>query len=136
MPWDQRHSQGLTIHPFKQLQTAQHNNALVYPLLVTLTQLLRWVGGRKKAHGPTNATGLTSAEAVLRDLLAEEKTERAVNRAVNHVSGSTDEENHGLLTPFTMPPRVEESGSTKRTRGRIPDLMTLHMGIASKKGKP
>ena len=126
----------MTTHLFKQLQTARHNNALVYPLLVTLTQLLRWVGGRKKAYGPTNAIGLTSAETVLRDLLAEEKTERAVNRAVNHASGSTDEEDPGLLTPFTMPPRLEESGNTKRMRGRIPDLMTLHMGIASKKGKP
>jgi hypothetical protein len=87
-------------------------------------------------HGSVNATGLTSAETAPRDLLAEEKTERAVNRAINHASGPTDEENSGLLTPFTMPLRLEESGSTKRTRGRIPDLMMLHMGTASKKGKP
>jgi hypothetical protein len=52
---------------------------LLISLLVTLTQLLRRVGGRKNAHAPANAIRLTSAETARRDLLAEEKTEKAVN---------------------------------------------------------
>ena len=83
-----RHSQGLTIHPFKQLPLCYRPHSIMIPLLisllVTLTQFFRRVGGRKKAHGPANAIGLTSAETARRDLLTEEKTERAVNRAVNH----------------------------------------------------
>jgi len=59
-----------------------------------------------------------------------------MNRAANHAPESTDEEDPGLLPPSTAPLRLEESGSTKRARGRTLDFMALHTGTASKKGKP
>jgi hypothetical protein len=47
-----------------------------------------------------------------------------------------DEEDPGLAPPSTAPPRLEESGSTKRTRGRTLDFTAQHTGTVSKKGKP
>ena len=78
---------------------------------------------------------MTSAEIARRDLLAKEKAERAANRAANHAPESADEEDPGLLPPSTAPPRLEESGSMKRTRGGTLDFLALHTGAARKKGK-
>jgi hypothetical protein len=52
--------------------------------------------------------------------------ERAANRATNHAPKSTDKKDPGLLPPFTVPPRLEESASTKRTRGRTLYFVALH----------
>jgi hypothetical protein len=79
---------------------------------------------------------LTFAEIARRDLLAKDKTEKAVNRAVNHPPKSADKEDPGLLPPSTAPSRLEESGSIKRTRGKTMDFVALHTGTASKKEKP
>ena len=110
------------------LQTAQRNNALA--------QLLIGNPGPVPKNVPADAAGLTSAEIARRYLLAKERAERAASREANHAPESTDEEDPGLLLPSTAPPRLEESGSTKRTRGRTLDFVALHTGAASKKGKP
>ena len=47
-----------------------------------------------------------------------------------------DEEDPGLLPPSIKALRLEESGSTKRTRGRTIDFIAICIGTASKKGKP
>jgi hypothetical protein len=108
---------------------------LLNSLLATLTKFLRRFR-KKKAQGPANAAGLTSVEIARRDLLAKEKAKRAANRAAKHAPESVNEEDPDLLPPSTAPPRLEESGSTKRTRGRTLDFVALHTGTASKKGKP
>jgi hypothetical protein len=79
---------------------------------------------------------LTSAEIARRDLLAKERAERAVNRASNHALKPVDEKDSGLLPPSTALLRLEESDSTKRTRGRTLDFVALHTDAVSKKGKP
>ena len=99
-------------------------------------QSLRTVWTEKKAHGPADGAGLTSAEIARRDRLAKEKAERTANRAANHAPESAEEEDPGLLPPSTAPPRLEESGSMKRKRGRTIDFVALHTGTANKKGKP
>jgi hypothetical protein len=103
---------------------------LLISLQVTPDPVLK-KGWRKKEGSWTcqcYTVGLTFAETAHGDLLAEEKIERAINRAVNHAPEFTGEEDPGLLPPSTMPPRLEESGSTKRTRGRTLDFMALHIG--------
>jgi hypothetical protein len=110
------------------LQIAQRNGALAQLLIGNPNPVPKKVWRRKKVHG--------SAEAPRRDLLAKEKAERASNRATNHAPESAGEEDPDLLLPSTAPPRLEESGSTKRTRGRILDFVALHTGTVSKKGKP
>ena len=67
---------------------------------------------------------------------SKEKAERATNGAPNYVPEPADEEDPGLLPPSTAPPRLEESGRMKRTRGKTMDFVALHTGVASKKGKP
>jgi hypothetical protein len=109
------------------LQIAQRNNALA--------QLLTGNPGPVPRKVPADAVGLTSAEIARRDLLAKERAERPVNRAANHAPESVDEKDPGLLPPSTASPRPEESGSTKRTRGRTMDFVALHTGTTSKKGK-
>jgi len=106
------------------LQTAQRNNALA--------QLLTGNPGPVPRKVPADTVGLTSAR---RDLLAKERAERPVNRVANHAPESVDEKDPGLLPPPTASPRPEESGSTKRTRGRTMDFGALHTGTTSKKGK-
>jgi hypothetical protein len=118
--------------------------SLLFNYNVALTQLPignpdpvpKKVWRKKKVHGPADAAGLTSAEIAGKDLLAKEKAESAASRAANHGPEPADEEDPGLLPPSTAPPRLEESGSTKRTRGRTLDFVALHTGAASKKGKP
>ena len=118
------------------LQTAQHNDALTQLHIGTPNPVPKKVWRRKKAHASADAIGLTFIKFTRRDLLAKEKAERATNRAANHAPESADEEDPDLLPPSTSPPRLEESGSTKRTRGRILDFVALHTGTVSKKGKP
>ena len=89
-----------------------------------------------KTHGPADVVGLTSAEIARRDLLAKEKAKKIINRAANHASKPTDEEDLSLLPPSTAPLRLEESNGVKRTRGRTLDFVALHTGTVSKKGKP
>jgi len=79
---------------------------------------------------------LTSAEIARRDLLTKEKTKKTTNRVANYAPKPINEEDPGLLLPSTVPPRLEESGSIKRTRRRILDFVALHTGAANKKGKP
>ena len=79
---------------------------LLNSLLPTLIQFPRRVWRKKKAHGPADATGLTSAEIARRDLLGKEKAERTANRAANHAPESTYEEDPGLLPPSTAPPSL------------------------------
>ena len=118
--------------------------SLLFNYNIALTQLPignpdpvpKKVWRKKKVHGPADAAGLTSAEIAGKDLLAKEKAESAASRAANHGPEPADEEDPGLLPPSTAPPRLEESGSTKRTRGRTLDFVALHTGAASKKGKP
>ena len=74
-----------------------------------------------------------------RDTLGPEAQSRLDNtflQAANHAPESADEEDPGLLPPSTAPLRLEESGGTKRTRGRTMDFVALYTGVASKKGKP
>jgi hypothetical protein len=71
------------------LQTAQHNHPVP-----------KKVWRKKKAHGPADAAGLTSAEIAHRDLLVKEKAKRAANRAVNHAPKFADEEDPDLLPPL------------------------------------
>ena len=63
------------------LQTAQRNDALTQLLIGNPNPVPKKVWRKKKAHGPADAAGLTSAEIAHRDLLAKEKAKRAVNRA-------------------------------------------------------
>ena len=116
------------------LQTAQRDDALAQLPIGNPDPIPKMVWRKKKTHGPADAAGLTSAEIARRDLLAKEKAERAANRAANHAAESADEEDPGLLPPSTAPPRLEESSSMKRTRGRTLEFVVLH--TASKKGKP
>jgi len=118
------------------LQAAQRNEALAQLPIGIPDAIPKKAWRKKKTHGPAGAAGLTSAEMARRDLLAKEKAEGAANRAANHASESVDEEDPGLLPPSTAPPRLEESGCMKRTRGRTMDFVALHTGTASKKGKP
>ena len=118
------------------LQTAQRNDALAQLPISNPDPVPKKIWKKKKAHGPADAAGLTAAEIARRDLLAKDKAERAVNRAANYAPESADEEDPGLLPPSTAPPRLEESSSMKRTRGRTMDFVALHTGTASKKGKP
>jgi hypothetical protein len=69
--------------------------------------------------------GCKALEITRRDLLAKEKAERAANQATNHAPEPADEEDPGLLPPSVAPSRLEESGSTKRTRERILDFVAL-----------
>jgi len=73
------------------LQTEQHNGALTQLLIGNPDPVPKKVW-RKKAHGPANVAGLTSAEIACGDLLAKEKAERAANRAANHAPEPADEE--------------------------------------------
>jgi hypothetical protein len=66
---------------------------------------------------------------------SKEKAERATSGAANYAPESADEEDPGLLQPSTAPPRLEESGSTKRTHDGTLDFVALHTGAARKKGK-
>jgi len=43
---------------------------------------------------------------------------------------------HRVREALREPPRLEESSSMKRTRGRTMDFVALHTGTARKKGKP
>jgi hypothetical protein len=83
------------------LQTAQHNDALTQ--LGNPDPVPKKVWRKKKAHGPADAAGLTSAEIAYRDLLAKEKAKKAANRAANHAPESADEEDPGLLPPLQRP---------------------------------
>jgi hypothetical protein len=79
---------------------------LLNSLLTTLTQFLRKVWRKKKAHGPADAAGLISAEIACKDLLAKEKAERTANRAANHAPELVDEEYSDLLPPSTATPKA------------------------------
>ena len=118
------------------LQTAQRNDILAQLPIGNPDPVPKKVWRKKKAHGPADAAGLTSAEITRRDLLAKEKAEKTASRAANYMPESADEEDPCLLPPSTAPPRLEESGRTKRTRGKTMDFVALHTGVASKKGKP
>jgi hypothetical protein len=111
------------------LQTAQRNDALSQ-LRIGDPDPVPKKARRKKAHGPANTAGLASA-----DLLVKGKAERAANQAANHAPKPTNDEDPSSLPPSAASLRLEESGSTKRTRGRTLDFVALHMGTASKKGK-
>jgi hypothetical protein len=85
------------------LQTAQRNDALAQLPISNPGPVSKKAWRKKKAHGPADAAGLTSAEIARRDLLAKEKAERAANRAANHAPESSDEEDPGLLPPSIAP---------------------------------
>jgi hypothetical protein len=58
---------------------------------------------------------------------------------MNRTRPSQDEEGEEVdsgLVPSTAPPRLEDSGSKKMTRGRTLDFVALHTGAASITGKP
>ena len=65
------------------------------------------------------------------DLSGPEPT-TAVITDLTHLDDSADEEGVGLSPP-TAPPRLEGPATTKRTRGKTLDFVTLHAEIASKK---
>jgi hypothetical protein len=48
-----------------------------------------------------------------------------------HLGGSADEEEVGLPSS-TAPPRLEDPATTKKTRGKLLDFATLHVGVASR----
>jgi len=110
MPWDLRHSQGLTIHSSKQLplcyRPAQRNDALTRLLIGNPNPVPKKAWRKNKAHGPADAARLVSAEIAHRDLLAKEKAERAANRVGNHALEPADEEDPGLLPPSTATPKA------------------------------
>jgi hypothetical protein len=105
------------------LQAAQRNEALAGLPINMPDAIPKKAWKKKKAHGLADAAGLTSAEIARRELEAKEKIEKAQSAAVSHVP------------PSTAPPRLEDSGSVKRTRGKTMDFVALHTGTASKKGK-
>ena len=57
-----------------------------------------------------------------------------MNRTRPRLDGEDEEVDSGL-PPSTAPPRLEDSGSVKRTRGRTLDFVALHTGAANKNGK-
>jgi hypothetical protein len=134
-----RRSQDLTVPSFNLPMLYYKPHSAIKPWLdsqlVYLMLSLSGLEGRKKTHRPADATGLTSSEIACRDLLAKENAQEAANRAANHAPESADKEDPGLLPPSTAPLRLEESGRTKRRRGRTMDLVALHTGTARKKGK-
>ena len=88
------------------LQTAQHNDALTQLHIGTPNPVPKKVWRRKKAHASADAIGLTFVKITRRDLLAKEKAERPVNRAISHAPESVDEEDPGLLPPCTASPKA------------------------------
>jgi hypothetical protein len=139
------------------LQAAQRNEALAQLPIGMPDTIPKRAWRKKKTHGLADAAGLTSAEIARRYLEAKEKAERAQTaaslRSTNAKAGKAasrappmnstrpspdeeDEEDPGLLPPSTAPPRLEESGSMKRTRGKAMDFVALHTGTTSKKGRP
>ena len=58
----------------------------------------------------------------------------AVIANLTHLDDSVDEEEVDLPLS-TVPPRLEDPATTKRTRGKILDFIPLHVGVAIKKTK-
>lgn len=54
---------------------------------------------------------------------------------VDLTSLGDDEEDAGLPSPSTAPPRLEDTTLMKRTRGKTLDFVALQNGTAAKKGK-